>query len=261
MQPSRGLFIGVYLFLLAGLYLAIAVTFGMSAFGYGSSALVAGSVCLLQLLFMGAAGSLRHIGRMASWRLLLCGTVTATLLTAEVIGLEMTWHELTYLSPLDEDTSIKLLMLGGMAILGFLWRWYWRQDRLVVMRRLVIIPAVGAIVELPLAAWAYHIIMARPHGGGFIDLTGIGTALVMIFDALVLAWALGPLLVWLYYRGVRRRMRGVCPACGYDLRGLSERRCPECGRAFTYAEVHATAEELAITETGMAGLREDGGEG
>lgn len=28
-----------------------------------------------------------------------------------------------------------------------------------------------------------------------------------------------------------------CPACGYDLRGLVERRCPECGRPFTPREL------------------------
>ena len=27
----------------------------------------------------------------------------------------------------------------------------------------------------------------------------------------------------------RRRRRGLCPTCGYDLRGLTHDRCPECG--------------------------------
>lgn len=29
-----------------------------------------------------------------------------------------------------------------------------------------------------------------------------------------------------------RPMPGYCPACGYDLRGLPEPRCPECGERF-----------------------------
>ena len=31
-------------------------------------------------------------------------------------------------------------------------------------------------------------------------------------------------------RAVRRR-RGLCPACGYDLRATTDARCPECGTA------------------------------
>jgi hypothetical protein len=30
-----------------------------------------------------------------------------------------------------------------------------------------------------------------------------------------------------------RRLQGRCEECGYDLRGLPEPRCPECGTAFT----------------------------
>ena len=30
-----------------------------------------------------------------------------------------------------------------------------------------------------------------------------------------------------------RRRRGRCPRCGYSLRGLTEPRCPECGRPVT----------------------------
>lgn len=32
-------------------------------------------------------------------------------------------------------------------------------------------------------------------------------------------------------RHARRRARGLCPACGYDLRGIESDRCPECGNA------------------------------
>jgi hypothetical protein len=36
-------------------------------------------------------------------------------------------------------------------------------------------------------------------------------------------WARRALRLW------RRRRGGLCLACGYDLRGLEDRRCPECG--------------------------------
>ncbi len=30
-------------------------------------------------------------------------------------------------------------------------------------------------------------------------------------------------------RGERRRAKGLCPSCGYDMSGLPGPRCPECG--------------------------------
>jgi hypothetical protein len=47
----------------------------------------------------------------------------------------------------------------------------------------------------------------------------------------------------LWNRKIRRRRRGLCVYCGYDLRGLVEPRCPECGMAFdrTPLDQRATA--------------------
>jgi hypothetical protein len=43
------------------------------------------------------------------------------------------------------------------------------------------------------------------------------------------------LMLWRYRREGRtlRRLEGRCGRCGYDLRGLPEPRCPECGTPFT----------------------------
>ena len=41
------------------------------------------------------------------------------------------------------------------------------------------------------------------------------------------SWSLALLAIYGWYRTCWRR--GNCPACDYDLRGLSEMRCPECG--------------------------------
>ena len=47
---------------------------------------------------------------------------------------------------------------------------------------------------------------------------------------LLLAWGCYPFLP--QYRRWRRRKMGLCTNCGYNLRGLTEPRCPECGKPF-----------------------------
>ncbi len=39
---------------------------------------------------------------------------------------------------------------------------------------------------------------------------------------------------------------GLCPGCGYNLYGLREQRCPECGRPFTFEEVRSTPQSLGF---------------
>lgn len=47
-------------------------------------------------------------------------------------------------------------------------------------------------------------------------------------------WILGAGLIFygVFGSSVRARDYGKCASCGYDLRGLSEPRCPECGKEF-----------------------------
>lgn len=45
---------------------------------------------------------------------------------------------------------------------------------------------------------------------------------------------------------VPKERPGRCPACDYNLYGLTEQRCPECGRAFTFEELGVSAEELGF---------------
>ena len=54
---------------------------------------------------------------------------------------------------------------------------------------------------------------------------------------------LGLFMVWRngYVRGWRasRSAPPKCPQCGYDLTGLTQCRCPECGREFGFEELTA----------------------
>ncbi|MBP7936865.1 MAG: hypothetical protein KA354_19665 [Phycisphaerae bacterium] len=46
--------------------------------------------------------------------------------------------------------------------------------------------------------------------------------------------------------------QGQCPRCGYLLYGLTENRCPECGRGYTVEEVGLSAEEFASAILGSS---------
>ena len=72
-------------------------------------------------------------------------------------------------------------------------------------------------------------------GGSFRCLhSWVGIPVVAIWAVVVAV----PALIFLRggLRRLRRRRRGLCVACGYNLRGLTERRCPECGCSFREGE-------------------------
>jgi DNA-directed RNA polymerase subunit RPC12/RpoP len=61
-----------------------------------------------------------------------------------------------------------------------------------------------------------------------------------------LLWLIATVFIWRETpaeRGRRVRSAGnagiACPTCGYNLTGLSESRCPECGNRFTLDELLA----------------------
>ena len=69
-----------------------------------------------------------------------------------------------------------------------------------------------------------------------------GSFLGLVIGITVAVWSFGPGLILLYLnRKFQRRIAlGRCQKCGYDLRGLSENRCPECGTGFVLKSAEPT---------------------
>jgi hypothetical protein len=77
---------------------------------------------------------------------------------------------------------------------------------------------------------------SRPGNAGLTGFDSLALKLLTSFAAAVLvSVAAAAVALWYYRRtGQRiRRLEGHCATCGYDLRGLPEPRCPECGSPFT----------------------------
>lgn len=136
----------------------------------------------------------------------------------------------------EEDwRSITIAHLVTSALCVIAWTLIWRKS---VPRRA---PVVWFSVGLALA---------------YITLSTVAAPLIEIEEsnALFILWIAGPLMltgVWfavtatLWSRGRAGTFVGQidvntalrCPACGYSLIGLSEARCPECGRKQTLDEL------------------------
>jgi hypothetical protein len=72
------------------------------------------------------------------------------------------------------------------------------------------------------------------------------------------AWSI-PLFVPRILRARRRRRRGLCPRCGYDLNSGDHGRCPECGdRSATHADVTSPAREPEPAAARSARAEADG---
>ena len=109
----------------------------------------------------------------------------------------------------------------------------WTSDRIIF----TIIAAVLALIIASLAAIAAGSVVSMP--GGLSTFLGGILAIVLWLIATVLIWRETP---------AERALRLAaspssvvsCPNCGYNLTGLTESRCPECGSKFTLNELLAS---------------------
>lgn len=62
----------------------------------------------------------------------------------------------------------------------------------------------------------------------------IATVFAPIFTVAIAIVVATLSLIWFYFTRKRRRVRrGLCPECKYDMAGLPEPKCPECGNALS----------------------------
>jgi len=92
--------------------------------------------------------------------------------------------------------------------------------------------------------------------------SGLGAFVGSILAAML--WLLGTILAWRETDSeqMQRQSRSavatvICPACGYNLTGLHEARCPECGARYTLNELFAAQPNRTAAELESAGNDND----
>jgi hypothetical protein len=133
----------------------------------------------------------------------------------------------------------RLLLMWSIlyVFVGTYWILLWR-DMVVWNARRVRLTAIATVLSLA--------------GGGAVAV-GVGAIVRGLPPALAvlvgggtvpITWVLATVLVWRETAAERLgrltahgRPALACPLCGYDLAGLTEARCPECGASFTLEQL------------------------
>jgi len=128
---------------------------------------------------------------------------------------------------------------------GAYWILLWRKSIVWTGRRRGL--TFGAILGALVLGGMAGMLMGGVTGGDFGWFIGSVTAPVL--------WLVATVLIWRESAGERAarlanagRDAIVCPTCGYNLTGLREARCPECGTQFTIDQLLAAQPARAGVE-------------
>ena len=141
--------------------------------------------------------------------------------------------------PYEQAMIISVLVTAVYFVIVWTWVWYgvvnWTNRR----KKIMIFLALGIIVCTIVVANAIGATQNRRHTQ--LILGGLGGGSFFIF-----AWTIGTVLLWketAEERASRMENLGVdgvsCPACGYNMTGLKNATCPECGKVYTVDQIVA----------------------
>ena len=162
-------------------------------------------------------GSLEEIGRCVATAFTVSGGIPAVVVAVrDVVFISLVVSSLLYLRMLA-------VRFGETKIAAWL----------MVVMYAVVIDAIFVFLTMPTAQWfdvPIQVYWVSSYAHGILGLLwGI--------CGLVLLWKCGNRLLVV--------TRNTCLHCGYLLQGLSELRCPECGREFTFQDLGTTREQFA----------------
>jgi hypothetical protein len=239
-----------YRFILLGLYalLLIGAVVTLILLQAEPSAVLVPAVVLLalQAMFLAGAPQLRWprpAGRRPMLLSVIAGSFMAGLLTLGVLATAVSFFQADELVArfdqfigggqprfvMDISLVVIAIMLLSWGIWLAIFTVAWTGEWLVRFRRMYRLIFAGSWLELLVTIPVDVQVRKRTK-----CYCGEGTFLALILGITSAVWAFGPglYLLFLTRRLQRRAELAICRGCGYDLRGLTEPRCPECGRRF-----------------------------
>jgi hypothetical protein len=137
------------------------------------------------------------------------------------------------------NSIYSLLYSAGLVTWAFIavyWTLVWRKSVRWTLWR-ILVPLIAALIGLAVGAVSPFALYRSGNREDHILLLSILIPSLWLV-ATVLAWRESP-AERATRLGASGRANVSCPTCGYNLTGLTEARCPECGTKFTLDELLA----------------------
>jgi hypothetical protein len=159
-----------------------------------------------------------------------CGsTVLALGLQPIVLGVMIRWLDLWRYFERPEVARVAWVLCTGGALIGWLCAFRKRLNLGLVSLSLLMLGWLVGLAGFCTAGHWLHLWLEEAQARRYVPTIEVNMSAPWIaLAALLLVSA------WLVRRAPAVRSKGIpCLKCGYDLTGLREARCPECGSQYT----------------------------